>query len=185
LCFANGCAFFGNAIDGKPALVPANCAMSLRAKNADQARKYYAQEGEIAERLAKKDPSNADAQWHWRISLNELGNLSLRAGNADQARQYYAQAREMAERLVKTDPDNVETQWELSLSRVALGKVAASLKHWDEAIREYSAALEILRRLKEAGKLRADQNTSLLSIEAEAAEYRQELAKASRGTPAM
>ncbi|HEV2970943.1 MAG TPA: tetratricopeptide repeat protein [Pirellulales bacterium] len=116
----------------------------------EEAHKQFDAAQELALKLARADPTNAQAQRDLSISYNKLGNVQLQLGNAAAARDDYQKRLEISRKLAQADPSNVQAQRDLSVSYNYLGNVQLQLGDAAAARDDYQKDLEISRKLAQA-----------------------------------
>jgi tetratricopeptide (TPR) repeat protein len=79
------------------------------------ALKSYRDSLDIADKLAKQDPSNARWQRDLSLSYEDVGDVLKAQGNLDGALKSYRDDLAIAEKLAKQDPSNAEWQRDLSV----------------------------------------------------------------------
>ena len=77
----------------------------------------------IAERLAAKEPGNAEWQRDVSVSYNKIGDVRLEGGDRKGALEAYEKALVITERLTVKDPGNAEWQFDVSVSYERIGDV--------------------------------------------------------------
>ncbi len=121
----------------------------LKLGAADKALAVYQKRLELAEALAKADPSNADAKHGLSTSYNKLGNAYLELGTSDKALEVYQKDSELAEALAASDPANADAATDLSYSYSRMGNANERANKPDEARRWYEKMLAVDRKLSE------------------------------------
>ena len=119
-----------------------------------QAHTYYEQSKVIAEKIAKADSSNAQAQRDLSIPLNQLGNIAQEMREWAQARDYYEQSKDILEKLAKTGPSNInlQVQSDLSVLLTNLGRVMQSMGLLSQARAYYQMAVEHMEVVQEQAR---------------------------------
>jgi tetratricopeptide (TPR) repeat protein len=87
------------------------------------ARDAYQKGLDIAEALARADPSNAGWQRDLSVSLNKLGDVARDAGDLAAARDAYQRGLDIARRLQTTDPTNIWLMQSRALLAARLAKM--------------------------------------------------------------
>jgi hypothetical protein len=104
----------------------------------------------ITERLAKADPTSAEAQRDVSRGLESLGDVLRDAGDLAGARSHYERSLEIAERLAKADPTNAQGQRDVCISLQRLGFVSLHARGLAGARTRYERSLEIRESLAKA-----------------------------------
>ena len=107
----------------------------------------FVRSSRCSERLALRDPSNAEWQWSQAITQRRVGSMLRTQGKLRRASTAFAKSLSISERLVKLDPSN--PGWERALAAVhsSLGTVLAAQGKGSEALVEFERFLEISRSL--------------------------------------
>ena len=118
--------------------------------NLAKARQAFEVSLQIAERLARADPTNSEWQRDLSVSYEKLGDVEVAAGKLDGARKAYDQSLMIIERLANADPTNSEWQRHVSVSYEKLGDVEVAAGKLDAARKAYDQSLTIRERLAKA-----------------------------------
>ncbi len=121
----------------------------LQRGSLNRAGEAYQQALEIGQRLAEREPANAEWQRDVSVSLNKLGDVLSAQGELEGARRAYEQALEIGQRLAEREPANAEWQRDVSVSLNKLGDVLSAQGELEGARRAYEQALELRQRLAE------------------------------------
>jgi tetratricopeptide (TPR) repeat protein len=105
---------------------------------------------EIADRLAKADPGNADWQRDLSVSYERIGDVQVAQGALPEALQSFRDSLAIADRLAKADPGNAGWQRDLSVSFNKIGDVQVAQGALPEALQSFRDSLAIRDRLAKA-----------------------------------
>jgi len=113
----------------------------------EEARQRYQQSLVVYEKLAKDNPSSADAQRDVSISFIKLGDMLAAAGKPEEARQRYEQSLVIYEKLAKDNPSSADAQRDVGISLIKLGDVLVVAGKLEEARQRYEWSLVIYEKL--------------------------------------
>jgi tetratricopeptide (TPR) repeat protein len=85
------------------------------------ARKAYAADLAISERLAAAEPERADYQRDLSVSYSKMGDLFSALGQGEEARKAYAAALAIRGRLAAAEPERADYQRDLAVSHDRMG----------------------------------------------------------------
>ena len=102
---------------------------------------------DIAERLAKLDPSSAQAQRDVSVSLEKIGDVLVQRQDLAGAIERYQRSLDIAERLAKLDPSSAQAQRDVSVILSKIGDVLVQRQDLAGAIERYQRSLDIAERL--------------------------------------
>ncbi len=105
---------------------------------------------DVAERLARDDPSSAANARDLSVSLDRIGNVRRDQGNLAEALGAYTQGMEIAERLMKDDPSSAANARGLSVNLNKIGDVRSAQGNLAEALEAYTRGMKIAERRLEA-----------------------------------
>ena len=125
-----------------------------------EARQAYEAGLDIAERLARDDPGNAQAQRDLSVSHNKLGDVLVDEGKLAEARQAYEAGLGVRERFARGDPGNARAQRDLFVSHDRLAGLGGG-----ERRTHLTAALAILKALDAENRLAPRDRGHIESIE--------------------
>jgi hypothetical protein len=111
---------------------------------------------DIAERLAKADPSSADCARDLSVSLNKVGDVRRAQGDLAGALTAYMDGMDIAERLAKADPSSADCARDLSVSLDRIGDVRRAQGDLAGALTAYMDGMDIAERLAKADPSSAD-----------------------------
>ena len=115
----------------------------------------------ICQRLAAKDPDNAEWQRDLSVSHGKLGGILLAQGQLADALKAYNADLAICQRLAAKDPDNAEWQRDLSVSHVNVGDILQAQGQLADALKAYNAYLAISQRLAAKDPNNADSQIDL------------------------
>ena len=128
----------------------------------DGALSAYQASLDIAERLARADPSNAGWQRDLSVSHEKIGDLRQARGDLDGALSAYQASLDIRERLARADPSNAGWQRDLFVSYYKLGEIAR--KTGKPAWRDYwQRAYEVLSSMMARGLFVSQNDTNVLA----------------------
>lgn len=84
--------------------------------DAKEAKKYFTQYKDYADRLGAIDPENEDWQMEVKYALNNLGTLAMDQGEAAEAERYFRKSLEIVTSLAEKHPDDIGRQISLGQS---------------------------------------------------------------------
>jgi tetratricopeptide (TPR) repeat protein len=113
----------------------------------------YEQSRAIRDKLAARDPDNAEWQRDLSISFDRIGDVQRARGNLDAALEAYRDSLAIREKLAAHDPGNTGWQRDLIVSNVKLAEVAEEAGKTAEARGHYQGARDITVALRDAGRL--------------------------------
>ncbi len=129
-----------------------------------EARQFYQNAFEIADRLSKDTP--ADARWQQRLaeSYSNLANSQAKQGDFAGALGRYEQARDILERLAAAEPNNTGVQKDLAGSYRNIGVSHFAKADLAGALDSAQKAEAILERLAKAAPNDATRQSNLADI---------------------
>jgi tetratricopeptide (TPR) repeat protein len=119
----------------------------VRMGNLEAATKNYMDAAQIAEKLARQDPGNAQWQYDLGISNERVGDVLLAEGDLEGALRAYRARHEIIMDLADKDPGNAEWQRDLSVSYNKLGQVQQAQGDLAGALASYRQSLTIREKL--------------------------------------
>lgn len=111
------------------------------------------------EKLAKADPTGAQAQRDLAVSLEKLGELELQAGNLATARMHFEGSLQVREGLAKADPTSAQAQQDLAVSLEHLGGVEMRAGDLKPAQAHFERSLQLAE-----GQAKADPTNAQVSF---------------------
>jgi eukaryotic-like serine/threonine-protein kinase len=135
--------------------------------NTELAREFHQKALVIAQKLAERDPRNAQAQSRLSVAYRRIGAVS-RDSNPAAAMKYYQQSIEIAAKLSAQAPGDFTYLRNLANSRLGLSFALRNLRKMDAALDELQATIaiqkEMLRRSPERVVFREDLFDTLLAL---------------------
>ncbi len=101
----------------------------------------------IAQKLAREDPSNKELQRDLSVSYNKIGDIQKAQGDLAAALKSYQDGLAIRKDLAKEDPTNKEWQRDLSISYDNIGNIQQAQGDLAEALNSYQDGLAIRKDL--------------------------------------
>jgi tetratricopeptide (TPR) repeat protein len=117
---------------------------------------------DIADRLAKADPSSADRARDLSVSLNKIGNVRQAQGDLAGALTAYTDSMDIRDRLAKADPSSADRARDLSVGLSKIGDVRGAQGDLAGALTAYTDSMDITDRLAKADPSSADRARDVL-----------------------
>jgi len=117
--------------------------------NLDSALNHFKNYQLIANKMAKADPTNSQAQRDLSFSFNRIGDIHKAQGNLDEALANFQEGLEIRKKLAELDPTNSQAQRDLSVSYEKIGDIHQAKGNQDKALANFQDALEIRKKLAE------------------------------------
>jgi tetratricopeptide (TPR) repeat protein len=111
------------------------------------ALRSYTERKDIAEELARSDPSKAAWQRDLSVSHNKVGDLQQAQGDLAAALRSYTEGQTIREKLAGSDPTNAEWQRDLSVTYGRLGTVQQAQGDLAAALHSYTESRTIGEKL--------------------------------------
>jgi tetratricopeptide (TPR) repeat protein len=127
------------------------------------ATERYEQSRIVAERLARENPTSAQAQRDLSVSLGKLGDVLVQAGKLSEATTRYEDALAISDRLARENPASAQAQRDLSVSLNKLGDVLQQAGKLSEATTRYEESRVIRERLARENPSSAQAKRDLIS----------------------
>jgi tetratricopeptide (TPR) repeat protein len=136
----------------------------------------YRAELDITQRLAEKDPGNAQWQQDLSVSHEKVGNVLLDQGDRAGALTEYRAELDITQRLAEKDPANAVWQRGLLVSYTKIGLAADQRNDFPAALDAFEKAEKIALHLKEINATAATSAQNLSWVRAKLEETRRKIA---------
>jgi serine/threonine-protein kinase len=148
LKFAPANATIAAQMDHKMVWTHLSLARISKTKNeTDAALKEYNLALTLAEKAAKRQRDNPEAQRDLSVCYNDLGNLNLRLNKLGAALEFLHKDLSISKKLAEAAPQNADAQRDLAITYRSLGETYFTQKASDRAVKHYEEALTISQRL--------------------------------------
>ncbi|TFF21725.1 tetratricopeptide repeat protein [Jiella endophytica] len=127
---------------------------------------------EIAERLARSDPSNAGLQRDLSVSHSRIGNVRVAQDRLEDAIQSYEAMQKILAHIAISDASNAGLQRDLSVSHDKIGDVRIAQGRLEDAAQSFQAGLEIAERIAKSDPSHAGLQRDLLVIHSKIGDVR-------------